>query len=52
MEDHGQFVYKKGNRYITPDVDGHNGGVWKMTDSIKNLGSRSTRMGTYDAKLK
>lgn len=48
---HGQPVYKKGNRYITPDVDGHNGGVWKMADSIKNLGSRSTRMGTYDAKL-
>ena len=49
---HGQPVYKKGNRYITPDVDAHNGGVWKMADSVKNLGSKSTRMGTYDANLK
>jgi RHS repeat-associated protein len=48
---HGQPVYKNGNKYITPDVDGHNGGAWKMADSIKNLGSKSTRMGTYDANL-
>ncbi len=37
---HGQPVYKKGNRYITPDVDTHNGGAWKMADSVKNLGSK------------
>ena len=49
---HGQPVYKKGNKYITPDVDAHNGGVWKMADSVKNLGQKSTRMGTYDANLK
>ncbi|NJD01752.1 MAG: hypothetical protein FIA99_03955 [Ruminiclostridium sp.] len=49
---HGQPVFKKGNKYITPDVDSHNGGSWKMADSVKNLGSKSTRMGTYDAKLK
>ena len=48
---HGQPVYKNGNKYITQDVDGHNGGAWKMADSIKNLGSKSTRMGTYDANL-
>ncbi|WP_277491241.1 MULTISPECIES: toxin C-terminal domain-containing protein [unclassified Breznakia] len=48
---HGQKVFRKGNRYITPDVDAHSGGVWKMADSIKNLGSKSTRMGTYDANL-
>lgn len=48
---HGQAVYKKGNRYITRDVDSHNGGVWKMADSIKNLGNKKTRMGTYDVDL-
>ncbi|MFD1177720.1 toxin C-terminal domain-containing protein [Paenibacillus puldeungensis] len=48
---HGQPVFKKGNKYITPDVDGHNGGLWKMADSVKNLGSKSTRMGTYDENL-
>ena len=47
----GQPVFKKGNRYITPDVDSHNGGIWKMADSIKDLGSRKSRMGTYDANL-
>lgn len=48
---HGQRVYKKGNRYITRDVDGHSGGSWKMADSVENLGRKSTRMGTYDADL-
>ena len=48
---HGQPVYKKGNRYITPDVDSHNGGAWKMADSVANLRSKSTRMGTYDINL-
>lgn len=47
----GQPVFKKGNRYITPDVDSHNGGIWKMADSVKNLGSRKSRMGTYNANL-
>lgn len=26
---HGQPVYFDSKRYITPDVDSHNGGVWK-----------------------
>lgn len=43
---HNQPVFKKGNKYITPDVDGHNGGVWKMASSVKNLGSKRTRKGT------
>ncbi|WP_187291017.1 toxin C-terminal domain-containing protein [Clostridium novyi] len=43
--------FKKGRKYITPDIDSHNGGVWKMADSIKKLGSRKTRMGTYDKHL-
>ncbi|MCT4646129.1 MAG: toxin C-terminal domain-containing protein [Carboxylicivirga sp.] len=51
MRSHGQPIFKKGNRYITPDVDGHNGGSWKMADSVDNLKRKSTRMGTYDENL-
>jgi hypothetical protein len=47
----GQAVYQQGKRFITRDVDGHNGGAWKMADSIKNLGSKETRMGTYSIDL-
>lgn len=43
---HGQQVYKKGNRYITPDVDSHNGGVWKIFDN------KGKRLGTADANLR
>lgn len=52
---HGQPVYKhpKKNLFISPDVDGHNvSNGWKMADSIRNLGSKKTRLGTYDADLK
>jgi hypothetical protein len=48
---HGKPVFQKGNRYITPDVDAHNGGSWKMANSVENLGRKNTRMGTYDADL-
>ncbi|MER8211078.1 toxin C-terminal domain-containing protein, partial [Acinetobacter baumannii] len=48
---HGQAVYKKGKYYITPDVDGHNGGAWKMAKSVEKLASRETRLGTYDINL-
>lgn len=47
----GKPVYRKGNRYISPDRDSHNGGFWKMADSVENLGSKVTRMGTYDRWL-
>ena len=47
----GQAVYKKGNKYITYDVDRHNGGFWKMADSVENLRSKKTRLGTYDINL-
>lgn len=48
------FVRKKGKgpKYITPDKDGHNGGAWKGASSVKNLGSKKTRSGTYDVDLK
>ncbi len=47
----GQAVYKKGNLYITRDLDGHNGGAWKMATSVKNLGTKENRLGTYDENL-
>ncbi len=47
------FINKKGKpKYISVDQDGHNGGAWKGATSIKNLGSKKTRSGTYDAELK
>ena len=49
---HGNPVYTNGKNYITPDVDGHNGGIWKMGKSVKALQNKETRMGTYNANLK
>ncbi len=40
---HGQPVFRQGNRYITPDLDSHNGRGWKMADSVENLGKKTTR---------
>jgi hypothetical protein len=48
---HGQAIFKKGNLYITRDIDGHSGGAWKMATSVKDLGSKSTRLGTFDINL-
>jgi len=48
----GQPVYKNGTLYITRDLDGHNGGAWKMATSVKDLGGKGTRLGTYDSTLK
>jgi Novel toxin 21 len=45
------FKHKKKNLYISADIDVHNGGVWKMADSVVNLGSKTTRIGTFDANL-
>jgi hypothetical protein len=47
----GQPIFQKGNRFITIDVDSHCGGFWKMADSIKNLSSKKTRLGTFDKFL-
>nr|MBA2664358.1 hypothetical protein [Lujinxingiaceae bacterium] len=47
----GAPIYKKGDVYISPDLDGHSGGFWKMADSPRNLNSKETRMGTYDFDL-
>jgi len=43
---HGQRVYTNGKDFISPDVDGHNGGVWKKFDR------RGRRVGTFDGDLK
>ena len=48
----GQAVFTDGKRYITRDLDGHNGGAWKMANSVEKLGSKETRRGTYDVNLK
>lgn len=50
---HGCLIFKhaKKNLYISQDVDGHNGGRWKMASSPERLASKDTRMGTYDDKL-
>ena len=48
---HGQAVFKKGNQYITRDVDGHSGGAWKVANSMKDLRTKSGRLGTYDKDL-
>ncbi len=42
FDPHGQPVYQKGSRYLTPDADSHKGGVWKIFDS------KGRRLGTYD----
>ena len=48
---HGQPVFYNGRNYITPDIDGHNGGAFKMARTVRELGRRQTRMGTYDENL-
>ncbi|ATD64599.1 toxin C-terminal domain-containing protein [Neisseria weixii] len=54
----GQAVYEatkaakvKGLPYITPDVDSHKGGAWKATKTVAALGSKQTRLGTYNEDL-
>jgi RHS repeat-associated protein len=49
---HGQVVFTDGRRFITQDVDEHKAGsLWKMADSVRALGSRKLRSGTYDYDL-
>lgn len=40
---HGKPAFKKGQRWISPDRDGHNGGVWKEFEGKR-------RVGTLDEK--
>lgn len=48
---HGQAVFQKGKKFITRDIDSHNGGFWKMANSVANLVRKQTRLGTYDKFL-
>jgi hypothetical protein len=47
-----QKIFSNGKTYISPDADGHNGGVWKAAKSIEDLGSKETRLGTFGADMK
>jgi hypothetical protein len=50
---HGEAIYysQKSGTYISHDNTAHNGGIWKMAKTIKELDGKTTRMGTYDANL-
>jgi hypothetical protein len=42
-------IYKKGNSYITPDMDNHKGnGAWKEANTPEKLNSKSSRNATLD----
>lgn len=46
---HGQDIYKKGNKYYSKDIDGHNiTGGWKV---FRKVGTRLKRIGTADKDL-
>jgi RHS repeat-associated protein len=46
------FKQKGKNNWITPDLDSHTGGMWKMaTGKAENLFKKETREGTYNADL-
>ena len=52
QKSHGQNIYTNGKTFISPDADGHKtGSVWKAAKSIKDLGRKDTRLGTFDANL-
>jgi hypothetical protein len=40
-----------GPRYISRDLDQHNGGVFKGADKIEDLWKKETRSGTYDIDI-
>jgi hypothetical protein len=49
---HGQPVYRRGNEFISPDVDRHNGGIWKKaTGDAANLRNKTLREGTFNEDL-
>ncbi len=48
---HGQKIYTNDKDFITPDKDGHNGGIWKKANKLDDL-LKNKRTGTYDKNLK
>jgi filamentous hemagglutinin len=47
----GQTVFTDGKKFITRNVDGHQGGAWKVADSIRALAKKETRSGTFSPDL-
>lgn len=47
----GQRVFTNGKSFIVQDIDSHSGGLWKMANSVRDLGSKTTRTGTYNYNL-
>jgi len=47
----GAKIFTNGKDFITRDRTGHAGGAWKKANNIKDLESKATRSGTYDANL-
>jgi RHS repeat-associated protein len=46
------FKQKGKNTWISPDLDSHTGGIWKMaTGKAENILHRETRSGTYNSDL-
>ena len=46
------FKQKGKNVWISPDLDGHKGGIWKRaTGKSENILTKKTREGTYNADL-
>jgi hypothetical protein len=49
---HGQPVYRRGSEVISPDVDRHNGGIWKKAiGDARNLRNKASRDGTFNEDL-
>jgi hypothetical protein len=47
----GQRVFTNGKNFIVQDIDSYSGGLWKMAKTVSDLGSKRTRVGTYDYNL-
>ena len=47
---HGASIYTNGEQFISRDRDFHNGGVWKVANSLRDLQS-GNREGTYNRDL-
>ena len=45
---HGQKVFEYNGKYYSKDIDGHNGGVWKVFEKVNG---KLRRIGTADAEL-
>lgn len=46
----GERVFTNGKTFITQDRTAHNGGLWKMANSVQDLRA-GARLGTYDYDL-